>query len=96
MIVHSRIESGHLAGNLLEDPSERDLFIYLPPGYEESERRYPTTYLLHAYGDTAEGLVNPDVIDSERKVLNFRSATAPRPAMKRTEKTSHLPVNRAC
>jgi hypothetical protein len=30
MIVHTRIESAHLAGNLLGDPSERDLFVYLP------------------------------------------------------------------
>ena len=59
MIVHARVESSHLAGNLLGDPSERDLFVYLPRGYEESDRRYPTAYLLHAYGDTAEGLVTP-------------------------------------
>jgi len=32
MIIHTRIESSHLAGNLLGDPSERDLFVYLPPG----------------------------------------------------------------
>ena len=55
MITHARLESAHLAGNLLGDPSERDLFVYLPPGYEESDRRYPTAYLLHAYGDSAEG-----------------------------------------
>jgi enterochelin esterase family protein len=59
VIVHSRLDSPHLAGNLLGDPSERDLFVYLPPGYEETNRRYPTAYLLHAYGDTAEGLVTP-------------------------------------
>ena len=27
MIVHTRIESSHLAGNLLDDPSERDVFV---------------------------------------------------------------------
>jgi hypothetical protein len=53
VIIHSRIESSHLAGNLLGDPSERDLFVYLPPGYEESERRYPTAYLLQAYGENS-------------------------------------------
>ena len=41
------------------DPSERDLFVYLPPGYEKSERRYRTAYLLHAYGETAEQMVTP-------------------------------------
>ena len=59
MIVHTRLESAHLAGNLLGDPSERDLFVYLPPGYEESDRRYPTAYLLQAYGETAAQLVTP-------------------------------------
>ena len=65
MIVHTRLESSHLAGNLLGDPSERDLFVYLPPGYEESDRRYPTAYLLHAYGQTAEQVVTPDT-DGQR------------------------------
>ena len=59
MIVHMRVESPSLAGNLLEDPSERDLFVYLPPGYDETKRRYPTAYFLHANGQTAAQLVNP-------------------------------------
>ncbi len=59
MIVHSRIEGTHLAGNLLGDPTERDLFVYLPPGYEDSDGRYPAAYLLHAFGGTAERLVHP-------------------------------------
>lgn len=42
MIVHSRIEGAQLVGNLLGDPTERDLFVYLPPGYQESDSRYPT------------------------------------------------------
>ena len=59
MINHTRLEGSHLAGNLLGDPSERDLFVYLPPGYEESDRRYPTAYLLQAYGTTAAEMVTP-------------------------------------
>jgi len=59
VIVHSRLESAHLAGNLLGDPSERDVFVYLPPGYEQSGVRYPTAYLLHAYGTTAQQLITP-------------------------------------
>ena len=58
MIVHSRLESAHLAGNLLGDPSERDLFVYLPPGYDEQpDRHYPVAYLLHALGDSAATMV---------------------------------------
>jgi hypothetical protein len=64
MIMHTRIEGSHLGGNLLGDPSERDLFVYLPPGYEESNRRYPTAYLLHAYGETAEQMVTPPAMGS--------------------------------
>lgn len=59
MIIRSRIDSAHLADNLLGDPGQRDLFIYLPPGYGDSDRRYPTAYLLHAFGQNAEGLVHP-------------------------------------
>jgi S-formylglutathione hydrolase FrmB len=59
MIVSSRIEGSHLAGNLLEDPSERDLYVYLPPGYEGSDHRYPTAYLLHAFGSSADQLAHP-------------------------------------
>jgi hypothetical protein len=65
VIVHSRLESSHLARNLLGDPGERDLFVYLPPGYEESDRRYPTAYLLHAYGTSAKEEVTPDT-DGQR------------------------------
>ena len=63
MIIHARIDGSQLAGNLLSDPTERDLFVYLPPGYDESERRYPTAYLLHAYGETAAQIVTPATDD---------------------------------
>ena len=67
MIVHSRIEGSSLVGNLLGDPSERDLFVYIPPGYEDSGRRYPTAYLLHAFGSSASQLVLP-ALDRQRWV----------------------------
>ena len=59
MIVRTRHSSPHLARNLLGDPDERDLFVYLPPGYEASDRHYATAYLLHAFGQDAGGLVAP-------------------------------------
>ena len=65
MIVHSRIEGTQLAGNLLGDPTERDLFVYLPPGYEESDARYPVAYLLHALGSSAALEIVPET-DGER------------------------------
>lgn len=35
------------------------MFVFLPPGYENSSRSYPTAYLLHAFGQDAERLVHP-------------------------------------
>ncbi|HET9052056.1 MAG TPA: hypothetical protein VFO60_10150, partial [Candidatus Dormibacteraeota bacterium] len=49
-LVRHTLESPHLRGNLVGDPSERHLFVCLPPGYESSGLRYPTAYLLHGFG----------------------------------------------
>ena len=76
MIVHSKLDSAHLAGNLLGDPSERDLFVYLPPGYEASDRRYPTAYLLHALGDSAATMVTP-ATDGQRCVAPIEDVLDP-------------------
>ena len=49
------VPGASLAGNLEKDPADRDVFIYLPPGYASSKTtRYPVVYLLHGYGLTAE------------------------------------------
>jgi hypothetical protein len=40
-------ESEVLEGNPLGDPSQRPLWVYLPPGYEEDpERRFPSVYMI--------------------------------------------------
>ena len=59
MITRTTHKSSYLAANMLGDPGERDVFVYLPVGYEDSGRRYATAYLLHAFGQNAETLVNP-------------------------------------
>ena len=33
--------------------------VYLPAGYEDSDRRYPRAYLLQAFGTTAAEMVTP-------------------------------------
>lgn len=43
------ITSDALAANPLGDPVERPLWVYVPPGYEAGERRYPTVYVLQGY-----------------------------------------------
>jgi hypothetical protein len=41
------VESAVLEGNPLGDPSQRPLWVYLPPGYEEEpERRFPSLYVI--------------------------------------------------
>lgn len=36
-----------LAGNLIGDPATRTIHVYLPPGYEAGDDRYPVVYGLH-------------------------------------------------
>ena len=53
--VVDQITSPSLEGNLLGDPATRRMTIYLPPGYDTSDKRYPVVYLLHGVplGETA-------------------------------------------
>ena len=48
-VVTDEIFSPSLDGNLLGDPATRPVTIYLPPGYDAAETRYPVIYYLHAY-----------------------------------------------
>ena len=49
-LLQLTIPTPALKGNLLGDPTEQPIYVYLPPGYESSTtRRYPTLYLLHGY-----------------------------------------------
>lgn len=50
VVVHAR----SLEGNLIGDSAEREVFIYLPPSYDTSDKRYPVVFLLHGYGLRAE------------------------------------------
>lgn len=66
-IVHLRIDGPALRGNPLGDPWQRDLFAYLPPGYDGT-RRFPVVYLLAAFGGDGRSFLDggpwrPSVID---------------------------------
>jgi len=51
-----KFNSQALSGNLLGDPSERDIAVGLPPSYNaDRKRRYPVVYLLHGLGKRADG-----------------------------------------
>ncbi|TCC52456.1 enterochelin esterase [Kribbella capetownensis] len=42
-------DSALLRGNPLGDPHERPVLVYLPPGYGDSDRRYPAIYVTMGY-----------------------------------------------
>nr|WP_116809934.1 alpha/beta fold hydrolase [Steroidobacter cummioxidans] len=45
-----KIHASAVAGNLEGNAVERDVLVFLPPGYKkESKRRYPVLYALHGY-----------------------------------------------
>lgn len=50
-VVRTSLESRCLASNPLEDPHVRDLYAYLPPGYDGT-RRFPVVMLLAGFGAT--------------------------------------------
>jgi len=51
-IRHLRHKSAVLKGNPCGDPTERDLWIYLPPGYGDERRRYAVLWCLAGFTGT--------------------------------------------
>jgi len=51
-LAMDQITSPSLEGNPLGDPAMRNMVIYLPPGYETSDKGYPVVYLLPGLGAT--------------------------------------------
>lgn len=48
-----KVYSKALEGNLLNDPCERNVTVYLPPSYNTKPRRhYPVVYMLHGFTDS--------------------------------------------
>lgn len=48
-----KIYSAAIDGNLIGDPAEREVTVYLPPSYQSNpENRYPVLYMLHGFTDT--------------------------------------------
>jgi poly(3-hydroxybutyrate) depolymerase len=57
-VVLEEVESRVLRHNPLGDPHVRTLPVYLPPGYEESERRYPVIFVLTGFLGSGPMLLN--------------------------------------
>ena len=52
-LVRINVHGPSLEGNLEGDSPDRDVSIYLPPGYESQPlHRYPVIYLLHGFTDS--------------------------------------------
>ena len=53
------IESELLAGNPLGDPNRRPLYVYVPPGYDESaDLRYPVVYVIQGFTGQVDSWFN--------------------------------------
>lgn len=49
------VHSPAIEGNLMGETADRDVFVVLPPGYEDNpDKRYPVVYALHGYWIGAE------------------------------------------
>ena len=46
-VIVDDITSSALAGNLLGDPNERHMTVYLPEEYDTGVKHYPVIYFLH-------------------------------------------------
>nr|MDO8099762.1 alpha/beta hydrolase-fold protein [Candidatus Njordarchaeota archaeon] len=68
-----RLHSKSLEGNPINSRTDRELHIYLPPGYFQSEnRRYPTIYFLHGYGGNSQKMtVSPRLEDNKNLPLQL-------------------------
>src|SRR5580693_6705126 len=54
-VEHIKIHGTSLEGNLEGESVDRDVFVFLPPGYANAKhRRYPVVYALHGYSIGAE------------------------------------------
>jgi enterochelin esterase-like enzyme len=59
-IETTRLVSRVLEGNLLDDPIDREVIVYLPPSYDQGGR-YPIVMVLAGFGGTNRTLVNFDL-----------------------------------
>ncbi len=77
-----RVQSRLLEGNPLGDPSEREVLVYLPPGYDDGAR-YPVLTILPPYAAGHRSLTNykvwePDLFERYERLL---AAGQARPAI---------------
>lgn len=57
-VILPRIDSRVLRGNPLGDPHQRIVPVYLPPGYGETDRRYPVLFALSGFAGSGRSWLN--------------------------------------
>ncbi|KRA68397.1 esterase [Caulobacter sp. Root656] len=71
-----KVHGAALEGNLEGESPDRDVVVYLPPGYAaDKARRYPVVYALHGYGLTADGFAG--LLQTPRTAESAFAAGAP-------------------
>ena len=68
-VERGEITSKALEGNLIGDPAKRTFWVYLPPGYYESDKHYPVVYVLHWDGGNSVTFVERSR-DALEKLIN--------------------------
>src|SRR5947209_7236242 len=54
-VEHIKVHGASLEGNLEGDDVDREVIVFLPPGYaSDRNRRYPVVYALHGYSIGAQ------------------------------------------
>jgi enterochelin esterase-like enzyme len=76
-VVICRISSAILRDNPLGDPAERDLHVYLPPGYDPSQR-YPALLAVVGFTGTGGMLFNLDPLGEDLRLRLDRLITTGR------------------
>lgn len=81
-VIIERFGSEALRGNPLGDPAERDVYVYLPPGYEnDPARRFPVVYCLTGFAGRGRMLLNaqpfaPNLAERMDRLLARGAASA--------------------
>lgn len=61
------IPAPSLEGNLVDELTKRDIFVYLPPSYGDPNKRFPVVYYLPGYGDS--GMIGFNLPDSMDRLI---------------------------
>ncbi|HSK70855.1 MAG TPA: alpha/beta hydrolase-fold protein [Pyrinomonadaceae bacterium] len=70
-----RHESEILKNNPLNDPSKRELYVYLPPDYEESDKKFPVVFCLTGFTGRGKMFLNdsaftPNLAERMDRLIN--------------------------